>query len=92
MEDHARVVLEAQELRAMMDKAAEDGAKRALAAVGLHDEDAAEDIRDLRRLMEDWRAAKASAIKSFVNTLVIALFSAAVIGIWWNIHRGAPPR
>ena len=46
------------ELARLLDEAAEKGAKRALASVGLHDQDAGDDVRELRGLLESWRETK----------------------------------
>lgn len=87
MDDHKRLIVEAGELRAMLEKAAEDGAKKALAAVGLHDEDAADDVRDLRNLMADFRTVKRGVFTSLANTLVLGLLAAVVAGILWQIRK-----
>lgn len=47
------VTLRPPELQAMLDAATETGARRALASLGLHDGEAAQDMRDLRRLLTD---------------------------------------
>lgn len=87
MDETKRLVLEAAELRAMLEKAAEDGARRALAGVGLHDEDAADDVRDLRSLMADWRTVKRGVFTSMANALVLGLIGAIATGIWWHLRK-----
>lgn len=88
MEDQKRVVLEAQELRAMMEKASEDGARKALAAIGLHDSEAANDVRDLRQVMADWRAMKRGVLTSLGNALVLGILALIGTGLWWHFRRG----
>ena len=61
------------ELERMLDRAAERGAKRALERVGLHDDDAGRDVRDLRELIEGWREVKKGALRSLGKVLVAAV-------------------
>jgi hypothetical protein len=49
-----------EELEAMLDRAAKKGAAEALRSLGLQDENAAGDIRDMRGLLEAWRMTKKS--------------------------------
>ena len=46
------VTITHDELEAMLDRAAKRGATQALAAIGLHDENAAIDVREMRSLLE----------------------------------------
>ncbi len=61
-------------LRQLLDEAAERGARRALADLGIHDVDAADDLRELRALLEAWRDAKRTmrrTVVRWVTTLVL---------------------
>lgn len=87
MDDHARIVLEAQELRAMLEKASEDGARKALAGVGLHDAEAGDDVRDLRQMMADWRAMKRGILTTIGNTIVLGLIGLIGFGILWHLKK-----
>lgn len=88
MEDRKRLIIEAAELRAMLEKAAEDGAKKALAAVGLHDADAADDVRDLRQVMADWRAVKRGVFTSLANAIALGLMALIGFGVLWHLRKG----
>jgi len=55
------VVMPRDEFEELLARAAERGARRALADVGLDGEDAAHDIRELRGLLEAFNAAKHTA-------------------------------
>ncbi len=55
--------------RALLDDAAEKGARRALAHVGLQDIDAAVDLKDLRALLDAWRDAKRTMRRTVVRWL-----------------------
>lgn len=68
-------------LREMIERAAECGARKALARVGLHDEGAANDVGDLRELLSAWRDVKRTALRTavkFVTAVVLAAIAGAV--------------
>ena len=69
------------ELNAMLEKAAECGARRALAAIGLCDEKAAGDMRDLRGVLEAFRLAKSTAWTTIVRLITAAIFAAIIAGV-----------
>lgn len=75
------VPLSHEELEAMLDRAAEEGAKRALARIGLHDEGAAGDIRDLRGLLEAFQAAKRTIWQTVWKTLTTAILVVLLAGL-----------
>jgi hypothetical protein len=81
------VTITAAELEAMLARAAEAGAKKALAGVGLHDDDAQRDVRDLRDLIESWRDAKREIGRTLARMLTTALLAALAAGAavtWWR--------
>jgi hypothetical protein len=81
------VTITAAELEAMLGRAAEAGAKKALAGVGLHDDDAQRDVRDLRDLIESWRDAKREIGRTLARMLTTALLAALAAGAavtWWR--------
>lgn len=65
--------VELAELAKLLDEAAERGAKRALEKIGLHDDDAGNDIRDLRTLIDGWRTTKKAIGQAVVNWATIGL-------------------
>ena len=77
------VTLPQEEFEAMLERAAERGARHALHEVGLDGEDAAHDIRELRNLLDAFNEAKKTAgltiIKMMVTGLVLALMAGALI-------------
>lgn len=75
------------ELQLMLNQAAECGAKRALAAVGLHDEHAAADVRDLRGVLEAWRSAKSTALTTAVKVITTLFLAAIIAALGWNWHQ-----
>ena len=82
MED-GHVRMPEEEFEELLELAAERGAKKALADVGLIDEHAANDIRDLRSLLGAVRMAKRTAWQTVVRLittgLILALIASAAI-------------
>lgn len=74
----------------MVEKAAEDGARKALAGVGLHDADAGNDVHDLRQMMADWRAMKRGILTALGNTIVLGVLGLILAGALWHLRR--PPQ
>jgi hypothetical protein len=80
MEDgHIRMPEEEFEL--LLAVAAERGAKRALADIGLVDENAAADLRDLRDLLDAIRTAKRTAWQTVVRLLTTGIILALIAGV-----------
>ncbi|MBP9904490.1 MAG: hypothetical protein KBF66_02950 [Rhodoferax sp.] len=67
----------------MLERAAERGARHALHEVGLDGEDAAQDIRELRSLLDAFNQAKKTAgltiIKLVITGLVMAILTGTLI-------------
>ena len=68
-------------LRALIEEASGAGAERALAALGLKDENARRDMDDLRELLSAWRDAKRSAGKAVVTWFVGLCLALLLIGL-----------
>jgi len=75
-------------LRAIVEEACELGANRMLHRLGLDDENASDDIDQLRDLLGAWRAAKASASKAVIDWVVRAMMALLLIGI--AVRFGVP--
>lgn len=75
--------------RAAVEEAAELGARRALARLGLADEAAREDVSELRELLKAWRDAKRSAWKAAVDWAVRGALALLLIGIAVKLGFGA---
>lgn len=84
--DPGTTTLTDAQLRQMLAEAAEDGARRALREVGLADDDAAADVRELRNLLDAWRDAKRTAWQSVVKaaTTVILIVMLAGLAVYWR--------
>ena len=68
-------------LRALVEEAAEMGARRALARLGLADEDARDDVVELRQLLKAWRDAKKSARNAVIGWVVRVALALVLVGI-----------
>jgi len=68
-------------LRALVEEASENGAERALGALGLADPKARRDMDELRELLQAWRDAKRSAWKAVVGWIVRVGLALLVVGM-----------
>ena len=64
----------------LLDRAAERGAERALAHLGLENGHAAKDIRELRDLLEAWRDARRTAWQTTVKVITTGILAAMLVG------------
>jgi len=69
------------EFEALMARAAEEGAKRASADVGLDGQEAAFDIRDLRSLLASIRFVRRTAVQTAVRMITTGVILALLAGI-----------
>lgn len=63
----------------LLESSAEKGAAKALAKLGLDDAQAATDIREGRLLLDSYREARRTAVRTFVAVVLSAVLGA----IWW---------
>ena len=80
-----QVTLTPDELEAMLDRAAKRGAKLVLRELGLHDESAAIDIREIRSLLDTWRQTRQSIWNTFIKITTIAVFTFIGMAIWMKL-------
>ena len=69
------------EFEELLARAAEEGAKRALADVGLDGTEAALDIRDLRSLLASIRFVRRTAVQTTVHIITTSVILALLAGI-----------
>ena len=83
IERRKTVTMPQADFEQMLERAAEKGARHALHEVGLGGEDAAQDIRELRNLLDAFNEAKKTAgltiIKMVVTGLVMAILTGTLI-------------
>lgn len=77
-------------LRALIEETSETGARRALASLGLEDEHAGRDVRDLRDVIRAWRDVKRSALKAFADWLLRLLLALLLVGAWVKLGLHGP--
>jgi hypothetical protein len=80
VERRKMVTLPLEEFEAILERAAERGARHALHGVGLDGADAAHDIRELRSLLDAFNEAKKTAWLTIVRMLVTGLVMATLAG------------
>jgi hypothetical protein len=60
--------------------------KSALKEVGLHDDDAGTDVRDLRSLITDWRGIKKTIWQTIARAGTVFVLGLLVVGGWSKIN------
>lgn len=80
-------ITEAQ-LEEMLARAAEKGAQRALNSLGLHDDNAAHDVAELRSLLDVWRMIRTSMIKTSANMITAFILGALALGVGLKFWKG----
>lgn len=74
------VTLTRAELEALLQQAAERGARQLLDQLGLRNGHAAQDIRELRDLLEAWRDARRTAWRTVVRVVTTGVLVALLVG------------
>ena len=72
--------LRPDDLNELLTRAAERGAERALASLGLENGHAAADIRDLRDLLEAWRDARRTAWRTAIRVITTGVLAVLLVG------------
>lgn len=78
---------EISEFAKLIDDAAERGAKRALESLGLHDEKAGADIRDLRTLIESYRDVKSTISKTVFQWVTYGILGLLALGAYTQLKK-----
>jgi len=71
-----------QEIEILIQKAAQEGAKQALREVGLSDQEAYDDVKELRSLLDTWKITKTTVGQTIARTITTALLTALAVGIY----------
>ena len=80
VERRKMITLPQHELEAMLERAARQGARNALHEVGLDGDDAENDIRALRNLLDAWRDARRTAWQTTVKVITTGILAALLVG------------
>ena len=60
----------------------------ALKEVGLHDEEAGDDVRDLRSLITDWRGIKKTVLNTLAKAGTLFVLGLLMLGAWGKFNGG----
>lgn len=74
------LLLRREDFDDLLDRAAERGAERVLAHLGLENGHAARDIRELRDLLEAWRDARRTAWQTVVKIATTGFLAVLLVG------------
>lgn len=74
------LLLRREDFEDLLDRAAERGAERCLAHLGLENGSAARDIRELRDLLEAWRDARRTVWRTVIKVATTGLLAALLVG------------
>ncbi len=74
------LLLRKEDFDDLLERAAERGAERCLAHLGLENGHAAKDIRELRDLLEAWRDARQTAWRTTVKIVTTGILAALLVG------------
>lgn len=72
------------DLEIIIQRAARAAAKEALQDVGLHDDDAIHDLKELRSLLDSWREVRRSVAHTVIKVITVAVLGALVTGVWFK--------
>lgn len=75
------VVVPKDEFESLLNSAAERGAERVLAHLGLENGHAARDIRELRDLLDAWRDARRTAWQTVIKVATTGILAAFILGV-----------
>ena len=65
--------------------------KSVLKEVGLHDDDAGNDVRDLRSLITDWRGMKKVVWQTIAKAGTVFVLGLLMLGAWSKFNGGDSP-
>jgi hypothetical protein len=74
------LLLRREDFEDLLDRAAERGAERCLAHLGLENGSAARDIRELRDLLEAWRDTRRTVWRTVIKVATTGLLAALLVG------------
>ena len=74
------LLMRKEDFEELLNGAAERGAERALARLGLENGHAARDIGELRELLEAWRDARRTAWRTTIKVVTMAILAMLLVG------------
>ncbi|MBL0143868.1 MAG: hypothetical protein IPP91_17630 [Betaproteobacteria bacterium] len=80
-QDDNMLTLRKEDLEDLMGRAAERGAERVLAHFGLESANAAQDIREMRDLLDAWHDARRTALRTIIKVVTTGILAALLVGV-----------
>jgi hypothetical protein len=74
-----------KQIEALLERASHKGAQRALADIGLQDNDAVHDIKDLRNLIDGYRELKRTVASTVLKWFIVAFLGFVSLAVWTQI-------
>jgi hypothetical protein len=81
------IKLTAEEIEAMLDRAAKRGATQALSSIGLLDGDAHKDITEMRSLIEAWRETRKAFWNTTVKVATVTILTFIAGAVWMTVNK-----
>tara|TARA_R100000951_G_scaffold43547_3_gene36806 strand:- start:11301 stop:11555 length:255 start_codon:yes stop_codon:yes gene_type:complete len=81
------IKLTAEELEAMLDRAAKRGATQALSSIGLLEGDAHKDITEMRSLIEAWRETRKAFWNTTVKVATVTILTFIAGAVWMTVNK-----
>ena len=75
------------EIEAMLQQAAQQGVREALTRIGLSDDNAPHDVRELRQLIDGWRDIKSTAVKKLVRWAILGIIGILSVGAYVTLGK-----
>jgi hypothetical protein len=72
----------------VLRKAIREEMKSVLKEIGLHDDDAGDDVRDLRVLIRDWREMKKAIWQTVAKWGTMVVLGLLTFGAWMKVSGG----
>ena len=72
------------EIDVLIARAAKAGAKEALRDIGLQDDNAIHDLKELRDLLDSWREIRRSVAHTAIKIITMAVLGALVTGMYFK--------
>jgi hypothetical protein len=70
------------ELEAMLERAANKGAKQALESIGLHGEGAQQDVNELRSFISFYRKIRDTAVTTITRSIIMGIIGLLALGLY----------
>ena len=80
--DNKVIHLTDEGLRKLVEEATAKGARAALKEIGLSDNNAGQDVRELRNLLDAWRGAKKTMGQTVVRMITTAILVILAVGVY----------